>query len=73
MKESTDYANKIAKEKNDQDLESVRKSGKTEVTVPSAAEREAFKQALVPVHKQMEDRIGKDIIEATYKATGFTK
>lgn len=73
MKESTDYANKIAKEKNDQDLESVRKSGKTEVTVPSAAEREAFKQALVPVHKQMEDRIGKDILEATYKATGFTK
>ena len=43
------------------------------MTVPSAAEREAFKQALVPVHKQMEDRIGKDILEATYKATGFTK
>ena len=73
MKESTEFANKIAKEKNDQDLESVRKSGKTEVTVPSAAEREAFKQALVPVHQQMEDRIGKDILEATYKATGFTK
>lgn len=73
MKEATEFANKIAKEKNDQDLEAVRKSGKTEVTVPSAAEREAFKQALVPVHKQMEDRIGKDILEATYKATGFTK
>lgn len=73
MKESTEFANKIAKEKNDQDLEAVRKSGKTEVTVPTAAEREAFKQALVPVHKQMEDRIGKDILEATYKATGFTK
>jgi C4-dicarboxylate-binding protein DctP len=73
MKEATEFANKIAKEKNDQDLEAVRKSGKTEVTVPSAAEREAFKQALVPVHKQMEDRIGKDTLEATYKATGFTK
>jgi C4-dicarboxylate-binding protein DctP len=32
MKESTDYANKIAKEQNDKDLEAVKKSGKTQVT-----------------------------------------
>jgi C4-dicarboxylate-binding protein DctP len=73
MVEATDYANKIAKEKNDQDLESVRKTGKTEVTVLTAAERAEFKKVLVPVHKEMEGRIGKDILEATYKATGFTK
>ena len=73
MTEATEYANKIAKEKNDQDLEAVRKSGKTEVTVLSAAERAEFKKALVPVHAEMENRIGKDILEATYKATGFTK
>lgn len=73
MIEATDYANKIAKEKNDQDLEAVRKSGKTEVTVLNAAERAEFKKALVPVHEEMESRIGKDILEATYKATGFTK
>ena len=73
MAEATDYANKIAKEKNDQDLESVRKTGKTEVTVLSAAERAEFKKVLVPVNKEMESRIGKDILEATYKATGFTE
>ena len=73
MIEATDYANKIAKEKNDQDLEAVRKSGKTEVTVLNAAELAEFKKALVPVHEEMESRIGKDILEATYKATGFTK
>ena len=73
MAEATDYANKIAKEKNDQDLESVRKTGKTEVTVLSAAERAEFKKALTPVHKEMESRIGKDVLEETYKATGFTK
>ena len=73
MKDATEYANKIAKEKNDEDLESVRKGGKTEVTVPTAAEKEAFRKVLVPVHDQMADRIGKDILEATQKATGFTK
>ena len=73
MKEATEYANKIAKEKNDQDLESVRKSGKTEVTVLSPEERAAFKKALTPVHDQMKDRIGADILDAAQKATGFTK
>ena len=34
MKDSTAYANKIAKEQNDKDLEAVRKSGKTAVYVP---------------------------------------
>ena len=73
MTEATDYANKIAKEKNDQDLESVKKSGKTEVTVLSPQERAAFKKAMLPVHKDMEKRIGKDMLDATYKATGFTQ
>jgi C4-dicarboxylate-binding protein DctP len=73
MVEATDYANKIAKDKNEQDLESVRKSGKTEVTVLTKDQRSVFKKALVPVHQEMEGRIGKEILEAAYKATGFTK
>jgi C4-dicarboxylate-binding protein DctP len=72
MKESTQYANKIAKEQNDKDLEAVKKSGKTQVYVPTKAERDAFKKALTPVHNKMEGRIGKDVIEAVYKETGFT-
>ncbi len=71
MKESTAYANKIAKEQNDKDLESVKKSGKTTVYVPTKEERLAFKKALVPVHQKMESRIGKDIIQGVYKETGF--
>ena len=71
MKESTAYANKIAKEQNDKDLESVKKSGKTQVYVPTKEERLAFKKALVPVHQKMESRIGKDIIQGVYKETGF--
>ncbi len=71
MKESTEYANKIAKEENDQALELVKKSGKTEVYVPTTEERLAFKKALVPVHKKMESRIGGDLIKSIYEATSF--
>jgi C4-dicarboxylate-binding protein DctP len=73
MKEATDYANKIAKESNDKDLESVKASGKTEVTALTAEQRAAFKKVLVPVHDKMASRIGKDTIEAVQKAVGFTK
>ncbi len=71
MKESTEYANKIAKEENDKALEAVRASGKTEVHTPTDAELAAWKKALVPVHKKMESRIGAETIQAIYKATGF--
>ncbi len=71
MKESTAYANKIAKEQNDKDLEAVKASGKTAVHAPSKEERMAFKKALVPVHQKMESRIGKEIIQSVYKETGF--
>jgi C4-dicarboxylate-binding protein DctP len=71
MKEATEYANKVAKEKNISDLEAVRKTGKTEITTLTPEERAAWKKALVPVHTEMESRIGKDVIEAFYKATDF--
>ena len=71
MKEATVFANKIAKEQNDKDLELVKKSGKTQVYVPTKEERMAFKKALVPVHQKMESRIGKDLILSFYKETGF--
>lgn len=71
MKEATDYANKIAKDENDQALEKVRASGKTQIYTPSPAERLALKKAMMKTHKEMEPRIGKEIIEAVYKETGF--
>ena len=73
MKESTEYANKIAKEMNDKDLASVKASGKTEVAALSAQEKAAFRAAMIPVHDKMADRIGKETIEAVYKAVDFKK
>jgi C4-dicarboxylate-binding protein DctP len=71
MVEATKYANQIAKEENDQALEKVKASGKSQVYVPTAAEKALWKKALVGVHKEMEGRIGKDTIQAVYAATGF--
>ena len=73
MAESTDYANKIAKDKNDQDLEAVKASGKTEVTVLTPEERAAFRSAMLPVHDKMASRIGKGTIDAVYQAISFQK
>lgn len=69
MKEATEYANNIAQQENDQALENIRKSGKTVIYVPTDAERAEWRKTLVPVHKAMEDRIGKELIDAVDKAT----
>jgi C4-dicarboxylate-binding protein DctP len=71
MKESTKFANDIAKEDNDKSLEEVRKSGKSEIYMPTAAEKLALKKAMVKVHTEMAGRIGKENIDAIYKATNF--
>ena len=71
MKDATKFANDIAKKENDDALEGVRKSGKTEVITLTAAQKAEWKKALVPVHREMESRIGKEMIQEVYKETGF--
>ena len=71
MDQSTRYANQIAKVENDNALAAIKSSGKTIVYVPTKEERLAFKKAMVPVHKKMESRIGKEVIQETYKEIGF--
>jgi C4-dicarboxylate-binding protein DctP len=71
LKDATKYANDIAKKENDDAIEAVKKSGKTEIITLTTAEKAALKKALVPVHKENESRIGKAVIEEVYKETGF--
>jgi C4-dicarboxylate-binding protein DctP len=71
MDEATEYANRIAREKNEEDLARVRAAGTTEIHVPTPEERLALKRALLPVHAQMEERIGKALLAAIYRATSF--
>jgi C4-dicarboxylate-binding protein DctP len=71
MAEATEYANRIARQKNDEDLAHLRTTSSTEVHVATPAERLALKRALVPVHAQVADRIGRALIADIYRATGF--
>ncbi|HEY1129529.1 MAG TPA: TRAP transporter substrate-binding protein [Roseateles sp.] len=71
IKDATTYANAIAATENATALEKIKASGRVTVYTPSPAEITEWKKALMPVHKEMESRVGKATIEAAYKATGF--
>jgi C4-dicarboxylate-binding protein DctP len=67
MKEATRYANAISQQENDAALDAVRKSGKSVVYVLNEKERDEWRKALLPVQKEMEGRIGKDLITSINK------
>jgi C4-dicarboxylate-binding protein DctP len=71
IKDATVYANQIAATENKEGLEKIKASGKSTVYTPTDAEITEWKRALMPVHKEMEARVGKATIEAAYKAAGF--
>ena len=71
MKDASTYANAIADTENSLALEKMRASGKTTIYTLTPAETTEWKKALMPVHKEMEARVGKAMIDAVYKATGF--
>ncbi|WP_448189066.1 TRAP transporter substrate-binding protein [Azospirillum sp. sgz301742] len=74
MKDATAYANDIAQNENDVAMAQMKASGKTEFYTPTADELDAWRKALLPVHKEMESRVGKDLMDAIYKeaaAAGF--
>jgi len=71
MEQSTRYANQIAKVENDTALENVKKSGKSEMITLTAEQKKAWKKAMFKVHDQMSSRVGKDLVDAIYKETGF--
>lgn len=71
MKESTKFADDIASAENQKGLESIRKSGKTQIVVLTPEQKTAWKKSLVRVHREMEGRIGKNLIESIYRETGF--
>ncbi|HJV94395.1 MAG TPA: TRAP transporter substrate-binding protein [Albitalea sp.] len=71
MQEATKVTNEHAFQDNQDALAKVKASGKTEIYTPTPAERLALKKAMVPVHKQMESRMGAEVIQQIYKETGF--
>ena len=71
MRDATTYANAIAETENRLALESIKASGKSTVYTLNPAETDEWKKAMFVVHKEMQDRVGKDTIQAVYKGAGF--
>ena len=67
MNDATRFANAIAQEENDSSVTAMKASGKTEFYTPTKDEAEAWRKALLPVHKDMEGRVGADLIQSIYK------
>jgi C4-dicarboxylate-binding protein DctP len=71
VRDATTYANAIANTENKVALDKIRESGKVTVYTPKDAELVEWKKTLMPVHKEMESRVGKATIEEAYKEAGF--
>ena len=70
MAESTEYANEIAKKENEDSLAKVKESGKSEIIELTPEQKASWRKALAKVHKEMAGRVGADLIQSIYKATG---
>jgi len=54
-------------------MDAIKKAGKTTIYTLNPKEQAEWRKALLPVHKQMEERIGKDLIEAINKEAAKSK
>jgi C4-dicarboxylate-binding protein DctP len=69
MAEATVYSNEISEKENTESLDDIKKSGKTELITPTAAENVAMRKAMEPLYQEMSARVGKQLIDDVVKAT----
>jgi len=62
MAEATKFSNDIAQSENDDALDAIKKSGKSQVIALTAEQKAAWRKALEPVYTEMTSRVGKDIL-----------
>lgn len=68
MKETTVFERDIAKAENDEALNKVRAAKTTEVYILPNEERARWREVMLPVHKEFENIIGRDLIQTAYTA-----
>ena len=70
MAEATAFTNDIAQKENDDAVDAMRKSGKTEMVELTAEQKAAWRKAVDPVYTDMEGRVGKEILAEFKKEAG---
>jgi C4-dicarboxylate-binding protein DctP len=69
MNEATDYTNSIAVKENEDALEEIKKSGKTELHTLTDAQRKAWHAAMQPTYTWAKGRVGGEVLDLLSKAT----
>jgi C4-dicarboxylate-binding protein DctP len=70
MKEATEYGNGQSAKENEEALEEMRKSGKTEIVKLTPEQDAAMRKAMMPVYKDVASRVGQPLIDEFLKETG---
>src|SRR4029079_10526152 len=70
MKEATEFGNGQSAKENDDALELIKKSGKTEIVALTPEQDEAMRKAMMPVYKAVASRVGQPLIDEFLKETG---
>jgi C4-dicarboxylate-binding protein DctP len=70
LADATRFNNSNSQRESADAMEAIRKTGMTTIYKPTSQEMDQWRQVLLPVHKKMEDRIGKGLLDAVYKDLG---
>ena len=69
MKAATRYANDIAQQENDQALDALKAMPGLQVYSPGRSEKAEWQRALMPVQREMELRVGADLLRDINRET----
>ncbi len=72
MKEATAYGNGQSAKENEDALEAIKKSGKSEIITLTAEQDAAMRRAMEPVYKDVANRVGQPLIDEFLKETRGT-
>src|ERR1700733_15171231 len=70
MKEATEFGNNQSAKENEDALEAIKKSGKSEIITETPEQDEAMRKAMMPVYKDVASRVGQPLIDEFLKETG---
>ena len=70
MKEATAYGNGASAQDNEEALEAIKKTGKSEIITLTPEQNEAMRKAMMPVYKEVASRVGQPLIDEFLKETG---
>jgi C4-dicarboxylate-binding protein DctP len=73
VKQSTEYEAHLVAQENKDALAELKATGKIQVLDLTPAERDVWRKTLWPVHKEMESRIGANMLNQVYQATGVVR